>query len=815
MLKHLTNIFVAMHNAVRGPADPTGSLMPLERSAPVRPNFDGFAKGIDNVRIDVRLSPQFIAKARTVAARSLDQLVGEGRWGGKSPGPSRLDWEHFRDAYGRMIEAAVHRAKAASQPMIIWLVQFAALKFILALVQAELESRRQSMRSSVGSGSRVSDDERVQVTERLSWLARNRARLRYQLANQLLDQIHQVESGSLRALRTSLLGSDSAVPDDIFFNPLLQADSPNDDDVQMKEYVYFGQGNATPYTYTAIEEFIPQLFRRRTPTHEKEIALANAEHACKEADAEVERFRKKQTRAKGPSQDGRLEKLQALAEQAKTKLEQARTAYLENFYAWAEVPANADTLLNHKLFKERLQAARKKNDKELAGKLKAQMGFQRQLLASIEQRFYEKKFLSYVVAAYAIVPLYKDYNWALTAQELFQLMVGKPDMKELLGKVKERRASRKPLGVEPLLKARKQVLGMSRRKQRQYLVDFLKDFLSYRRDLVDYKIAMDAMNRIALQEDPDKLRLSRANRQLNEFLSAQEEGTVAHTLCGHVIIKADVRGSTKIVSLLRERGLNPASHFSLNFFDPIRELLGLYGANIVFIEGDAVILSLFEYQETAGSHVNVARACGLSKELLSIVDRQNVYSRENNLPELELGIGVVFSDEAPSFLYAGESQIMISPAIGKADRYSSCSWLLRKQRVQRSHKRVDVYAVPEGDPLHGEKGEVHLRYNVNGIEIDPPAFGKLQKEIVLQRVSVVIPGDSAPSTFYAGRYPDEKGIIHQVIVREGPIRIFNRTDQAEGTPTDARFYEVVADETVLQMVGQALQGTQPAAAKST
>ena len=43
-----------------------------------------------------------------------------------------------------------------------------------------------------------------------------------------------------------------------------------------------------------------------------------------------------------------------------------------------------------------------------------------------------------------------------------------------------------------------------------------------------------------------------------------------------------------------EQGLNPASYFSLNFYDPVNKLLGKYGAQKVFLEGDAIILAILE-----------------------------------------------------------------------------------------------------------------------------------------------------------------------------------------------------------------------------
>ena len=41
------------------------------------------------------------------------------------------------------------------------------------------------------------------------------------------------------------------------------------------------------------------------------------------------------------------------------------------------------------------------------------------------------------------------------------------------------------------------------------------------------------------------------------------------SIAGYVILKADIRDSTRLTSDLLKRGLNPASYFSLNFYEPL------------------------------------------------------------------------------------------------------------------------------------------------------------------------------------------------------------------------------------------------------
>ncbi len=91
----------------------------------------------------------------------------------------------------------------------------------------------------------------------------------------------------------------------------------------------------------------------------------------------------------------------------------------------------------------------------------------------------------------------------------------------------------------------------------------------------------------------------------------------------HVILKADIRGSTEITHKMLEKGLNPATYFSLNLFNPITEIMAEYGAQKVFVEGDAIILSICERENMPEGWYCVSRACGLATDIISIVENCN------------------------------------------------------------------------------------------------------------------------------------------------------------------------------------------------
>ncbi len=132
------------------------------------------------------------------------------------------------------------------------------------------------------------------------------------------------------------------------------------------------------------------------------------------------------------------------------------------------------------------------------------------------------------------------------------------------------------------------------------------------------------MERINLVRSEHSRELSRANKSLCEFLHPDESRPADDPVINHTVIKADVRGSTGITKDLLARGLNPASHFSMALHEPVKRMLERYGAAKVFIEGDAIILAIYENESTRATQRAVARACVLSREILAVTQAYNV-----------------------------------------------------------------------------------------------------------------------------------------------------------------------------------------------
>ena len=806
MIRLLSRILQRILVLFRGRISPADTTVPLQAAAPVNLDFEKFTRGIDNVHVDVRLSPAFANAAVRLVYGFLEYQLWRGQ-SGKSP-----DVEEFKSAYAQMIQAVIHRAKQQNVLPLVELAQIAALKFVLSCVQAAMEQAKQRLRKAATT---TSDADRQAVADQTVWFTRNRPKLHYTVTSQVLEQIRKTEGGPLGDLRQSLHGDRWALSEHVLINPLLFGESPMDDELLMKHYVLVGQGPDQLYSFAQLDRFLLYLFWRHKPVTATERLLASTTQGRDALIAEQNRLKKKPTWSRSTTKSGefdsRVAALEEKIREATGLLEQAQMAYAQESYAWADVPVNAEVLFDVAQSQQKLAAARKAKDQQTADALKSQSQFQRRLLQAVELQVDDSGLIPSIVAAYESAVTFKNLVGVVTAQQLHQFLSNPASRSEIRQKIKEKFSSADCAETFEILDDAATRVARTRVKEsRACLVRFLRDFLTLRRDLRSYHLVQKAMAQIQLLEDPNHLKLSKANSTLNEFLAAKEEGEASKTVIGHTILKADVRGSTTITAALRKQGLNPASHFSLNFFTPINALLETYGAGKVFIEGDAVILSIMEYAEASEQHMSVARACGLAKRLLDVVQLQNVACRKAGLPELELGIGLVYSAEPPAYLFDGETPIMISSAIGKADRTSSCSWMLRKQRSQQGARaatqlNVDVYEIPEGDPLRGEKGEVELRYNVNGIELDAAGFAKLKQEIALQSFDMPVVGTSEPVTFHAGRFPDTKGTMHRLVVREGRIRFFNRQSDNGGKENGQVFYEVVGNDQLITSASERLK----------
>ena len=416
--------------------------------------------------------------------------------------------------------------------------------------------------------------------------------------------------------------------------------------------------------------------------------------------------------------------------------------------------------------------------------------------------------MEHVIASYEVVSLLAEYSPPINAQQLKNALISRTERKRVESLLQEHGR----ISADNLNAAVKRIANCKGNDRAKLAGRFLGDFIRYHRDLRRLEAVNSAMDAINVISNEKLRQLSAINNTLYDTLLPEEQKPAEDKVVHHVILKADIRDSTTLTRTLFERGLNPASYFSLNFYEPVNKLLPKYAASKVFIEGDAIILSIFEREGEPG--FGVGRACALAREIIEVVRAYNEQSLKSGLPILELGIGISYQDSAPMYLMDGSSQIMISKALNESDRLSSCSKSARKH-VDGTKSVFNVYSFQTvEDPSDPGSEEFLVSFNIGGIRINEAAFEKLRQEISLQtlerRVHTV--WDYEKVRLYSGVVPVGQGAFRRIIVREGKVARIDPRDFSFQGWTEHHYYEACASQAIYDLVEATTPAVQSASA---
>jgi class 3 adenylate cyclase len=418
---------------------------------------------------------------------------------------------------------------------------------------------------------------------------------------------------------------------------------------------------------------------------------------------------------------------------------------------------------------------------------------QQERLAAWVRLLEDEHVMENVIASYYVVPLLSEYAPRINPQQLKNALIDRTDCDRVERMIQEGGK----LSPNSLYAAVSKVASCRGAERAKVAARFLGDFFHYHRDLRRLETLNAALDSVNLVGNERLQELSRVNATLYEFLLPEEQGEAdSDRVLRHVVLKADVRDSTRLTRTMMEKGLNPASYFSLNFYDPVNKLLDKYGAQKVFLEGDAIILAILEREGEPG--LAVSRMCVLAREIIEIVRGYNELMQRSGMPQLELGLGITLQESAPLYLMDGEHQIMISEALNESDRLSSCNKRARKVMEPQAGP-FHVYAFQAADiDADGNPEDVTLSFNLSGIRMNEAAFRKLQNEITLEPLKVKLPASLASSDkgeykLFSATVPVDRDIFRKIVVRESRIPRVDAADFSVKGWTDRLYYEVCTD----------------------
>ena len=748
---------------------------PVEYSAHF--SLNRIMPGVDNFHYDVYLSPVLTESVSRIIfhliikASGADDDIGIEFDGLK-------DREEFKHLCHDIMLEAVKRAKLGDgEIQIDYLAQMAVCKLLTREIAHQFEELIIRLNNQVWEYESTNDDEMILQTislkERILAIRHKRNIIVNNVSREIFEYLLEAQI-PLKERREANYGTQSLLKEDIFINPLLHVENQKDDYLMLEHFVLLGNRVDDPDKYEELLQLIKGLLGRikMLPANEK-----------KDMGTEVSPVEGVENRENRPAGVNRL------------------------IDGWISEVKNLDLLINYfRTGAEILEKKNKKNnDKEELRRLGRMAKEQKKIFNTFYNKFSQKKLMRKIMAANEMKAIYLDYCPPLVPQQVLQFLISGEARKSVAAHLKRLKIYYgKTISLVPLKKTIMKIGRLKEQKRKEYFLRYLKGFFRYHRDLGNFNILKQALDRINLVADEKTIALSKTNNTLYEFLLPQEQVFELDTkpVTSHVIMKADVRGATIITKQLGESGLNPASFFSLNFFNPISEIVSQYGALKVFIEGDAIILAILERRDDEAGKYCVSRACGLAINMLNIIQKYNAKSKKYTLPILELGVGICYHNAPPAYLLDGRKKIMISPAINQADRLSSCNKILRKILPQNS-TAFNLYVYQSGSTIEKSLStdESILRYNVNGIELNGAGFKKLASEIDLKTMNCLIPEvQKDPMIIHTGKFPLVTGAFQRLIVREDWVHELNPVDMKIHGKVNRKYYEVTMQLALKQYV---------------
>jgi hypothetical protein len=729
--------------------------------------LEGLAVGVDNLRHDVALSPRLVEAARAHVMRLIvlhgelegllaaeTSLQNQGpawlRKAAAGPGRSPVEKSDWKPLLAELLLAALNRAKKQENISLDLLARLAVIKFLRTEMHQQFAQVLERCRVLLKTYEGIRQGKGVEYRERVAAFQVRKKIILRKAGQDLFETLREIEKETLTRTRRSLFGE-------------VKTGHAKTGDVKTGEAQTGGSKSSDP-AGAGLASY--GLFVNRLAFSED----GRDDYLCAEHyvmfgnwDRDADRYLR----------------LQDVVWSFVRSLYGEETNS-ETIDAWLCAPENARSLVG----------SGTPDDSSAEGVARQDR------LAQWVRLLEDEQVMEHVIASYHTVPLLSEYAPRINPQQLKNALISRPECDRVERMIQEHGK----LSPASLYAAVGRVAGCRGAERAKVAARFLQDFSNYHRDLRRLEVlnaALDSVNLVATEKLRD---LSRMNGTLYEFLLPDEQQPPREDrVLRHVVLKADVRDSTRLTRTLMEKGLNPASYFSLNFYDPVNKLLGKYGAQKVFLEGDAIILAILEREGEPG--LAVSRACVLAREIIEIVRGYNELMQRSGMPGLELGVGITVQEAAPLYLMDGDHQIMISEALNESDRLSSCNKGARKVMESQAGP-FHVYVFQAADAAEGANPEDSvISYNLGGIRMSDAAFRKLEQEISLVPLAVKLPPSIAASDkgeyqLFSATVPVDRDIFRKIVVRKSRVpRIDGEAFSIQGW-TERTYYEVCTDPAV-------------------
>lgn len=791
--------------------------------------MSGLVVGVDNIHHDVFLSPKLVEAARGFLFDLIRQLVNLSHFPGFERKPMRPpETAAFRKKLAELMSASLTRAKYEKNIERDVLLRVALLKMLTQETVSRFSDLLLEAKEGIRArGNYFERSEQAHVLKsRLAEIQAGRREVVRQVGQQIHQILLEIEETSLAKTRKGLFGDDTAEAYEMLKNRLVFVEAGRDDRLFLDYYVMTGNYQRDPDRSEIFDQMLLELLREHGLGTNLVDAAAHAVHGALGTNQSPAMVVESAVRMRND-----LAHLDEQREELVKRL--GRSEELFGRMLRRDDPADLRAALSE-LDKRRAFAQQKLDF--LAPQVESaqqQMGFlNQQRHADVEDYFNQpenariifamqnsgdaggtvldewvarlerSEILIHVLASYEVRNLHLDFCPPLHLQQLRRALVSREEFKRVEEILNQFPA--KQFSVKKLEESSRRLRKYSREEIRTIAARFAEDLMRLHRDTRDYQRVTAAMERISLVKADRTREMSQINRTLYEYLLPEEERPGEDHVVTHAVIKADIRGSTTMTQKLLARGMNPASHMSLNLYEPVQRILERYGAAKVFIEGDAIVMAIYETEANRARQRAVAKACLLARQILAIADayNQRAQSEGSDLPRMELGVGVAFQNSPPTYWMDKDYRIMISKAINLSDRLSSCSKAARRRLGDhKSPFHVFLFQTAIEGTTEEELDEFLLRYNLNGVELNEEGFQKLNEEISLSASEAVstFPWGRERATFYSGLVP-VGDTLEPLLIRKGNVRQL-MPDGKIGPVSSRAYYEVCAESFIPEIAG--------------
>lgn len=465
--------------------------------------FSHLPRGIDNIHIDVYLSPRFRKATERLVHTLVPQVIQQLQQGKrKTELPPRLLAEYRAD-FNELLNASLRKAKSSGEKQLPNLFLVAVLKLVHGeinnAVAAQLQQAKDGNNAPAMRGLKARSN-----AELIEWLFRYREQIIALTGLALLQGIHEDRGDPLEKRIRHFLGQKRLFALQALESPMVLSESPTCAMVQREHYMLLGQQQSDANSFVNIDNLLRDTFREYLELVE------NSENAPDKVSGYL--------RDAGGINSNTIDTL-------------SQPSVLMH-------PGNIAILLDPTWTERKLKKTSKLKDLRRYSMLRQHLHFQQRLREKLKYVLKRSGLARWIVTTYQVHELLKQGNSDIPPSQLIALLARPPAKGEFADKLQELlRGARRPPAEEAVLKLRATVYKEQDKLLEQYLLRFLHNFAHYRRDLLLLLSYQRAAAEITLLTEPADVETSRANYTLYEFLHQSEDRSEHAAIRSHIIIK--------------------------------------------------------------------------------------------------------------------------------------------------------------------------------------------------------------------------------------------------------------------------------------